>query len=79
MGMMVRNMLLGSPRIRTVQINIAFIIIKGKLPSIQGALSSRLEKGSKHPVSSWGLQDGVNDKSTWCDEYLALNEFCIHE
>jgi hypothetical protein len=79
MGMVVRGMLLGSSRIGTMQINVAFFIIKRKLPSVQGALSSRLEKGSKHPVSSGGLQDGMNDKSTWYDEQSALSESYIRD
>jgi hypothetical protein len=59
-----RGKLLSSSRIGTMQINIAFIIVKGKLPSVQGVLSSRLEKGSEHPISSSGLQNWMNDEST---------------
>lgn len=64
MGMVVRGMLLGSSRVGAMQINFALFIVKGELPSVQGPLASRFEEGSKHPVSSGGLQDGMNDKST---------------
>lgn len=56
-------MLLSSSRIGAMEKNIALIVVKRKLPSIQGVLSSRLEKGSKHPVSSSRLQNWVNNQS----------------
>lgn len=56
-------MLLSSSRIGPMEKNIALIVVKRKLPSIQGVLSSRLEKGSKHPVSSSRLQNWVNNQS----------------
>jgi hypothetical protein len=64
MGMVVRGMLLGSSRVGSMQINFALFIIKGELPSVQGTLASRFEEGSKHPVGSARLQDGMDDKST---------------
>lgn len=58
-----RGVFLSSSRIGPMQENISLVVVKRKLPSIQGVLSSRLEEGSKHPVSSSRLQNWVNDQS----------------
>lgn len=73
MGMVVRGMFLGSSRVGTMQINLAFFIIQGELPAIQRTFASRLEEGPKHPVGSGGLQDGMNDQCTWNGPTLALD------
>lgn len=76
MRVMVRGMFLGGSWIGTMKVNIAFFVIKRKLPSIQGAFLGGLEERPKHPVSSAGLQDRMHDKSA-CekDQHSAVISF----
>lgn len=48
----------------SVQEDIAVVVVKTKLPSIQTTRLRRLEERSQHPVSRGGLKDRVHDQST---------------
>ena len=61
---MVGIVLLRSSRVCAVKEDVAIIIIERKLPPIQRAFLSRLEKRTKHPVSGSWLKNRVDNESS---------------